>query len=147
MIPYLDAGFLLAVLVKTDGAAIASQVLRRFTAPFLLNFMHQLQAENLLVALQNSPELERQTLGNEGFYTWRNYMAEGVFQLVPADWDSAFRNAITWNSQLAEAPPAPLLLLHPALAAVAGASHFLSFDPRSRAIAKRAGLSLIPETL
>ncbi len=147
MLPYLDAGFLLTVLIHTDGSAVAGQVLRGFNAPFLLNFLHQLQAENLLVNFQKSGQPERQALGNEGFQMWRNYLAEGVFQMVPTDWDSSFRVALTWNQQAVEAPPSPLLILHPALAAAVGASHFLSFDPRSRKMAKAAGIKLLPEAL
>lgn len=147
MTPYLDAGFLLAAILKTDGSPIAHRALRQFTAPFKLNFLHQLQAENLLVNCQKSNQPAKQELGNQGFRTWRNYLAEGVFQLIPADWDSAFRNALTWNEHAVAAPPSPLLLLHPALASVLGASHFLSFDARSRAVAKAAGLKLMPESL
>jgi hypothetical protein len=147
MQPYLDVGFLLTVLVRTDGAPAANRILRRLGAPFVVNFLHQLQVENLLVSCQKSAAPERQALGNEGFRTWRNYLSEGVFQLTPADWDSAFRLALTWNSQAVAEPHLPLLLLHPALAAVGGASHFLSFDPRSRAVARAAGLKVLPERL
>lgn len=61
------------------------------------------------------------------------------------DWDSAFRAALTWNHQNLDTPPPFLLLLHPALAEVAGATHFLSFDSRSRALAQSSGLALRPE--
>jgi len=40
-----------------------------------------------------------------------------------------------------------LLLLWPALAASSGATHFLSFDPRTRRLASGAGLELLPESL
>src|SRR5436190_18954617 len=42
MTPYLDAGFLLTLLVKSRGNAIAHQTLSRVTAPFALNLLHQL---------------------------------------------------------------------------------------------------------
>jgi hypothetical protein len=147
MTPYLDAGFLLTLLVPADGSALAHRVLRRGSAPFALNFLHQLQAENLLVGLEKSDDPARQTAGLQGKQLWQHYLAEGVFQLTPTDWDSAFRVAITWNNQHPRTPPLPLLLLHPALAAVARATEFLSFDPRSRAVAKAAGLRLHPERL
>ena len=115
-------------------------------APIALNFLHQLQAENLLIGLQHA-DTGRQVAGREGMRLWRHYLAEGVFQLTPADWDSAFRQAIRWNSQFVNSPPLPLLILHPALAFSAGASEFLSFDPRSRAVAKAAGLKIQPERL
>jgi hypothetical protein len=83
----------------------------------------------------------------EGNRLWRGYLDEGVFQIQSVDWETAFRVAITWNRGYTTPAPAPLLLLHPALAATAGASHFLSFDPRSRRAAKSAGLRPLPEQL
>ncbi|MHC1765456.1 MAG: hypothetical protein AB9869_14335 [Verrucomicrobiia bacterium] len=144
---YLDAGFLLTSLIHTTkGSQIANQLLREWGAPFHLNFLHQLQVENLLVTLQTSAETERQRIGSEGHRLWRNYFSEGVLQLTPADWDSAFRMALTWNGH--SSAPAPfLLLLHPALALSNGATHFMSFDPRSREVARATGLGVLPEGL
>lgn len=93
---YLDAGFLLtSIIPTTHGSRIATGLLRDIGAPFGLNFLHQLQVENLLVSLQKSSNVARQITGNEGQRLWRHYFAEGVFQLGPSDWDSAFRVAVT----------------------------------------------------
>ena len=67
--------------------------------------------------------------------------------MAPTDWDSAFRVAITWNNQQVATPPPFLLLLHPALAFVAGATQFLSFDPRARDVARMAGMQVLPDKL
>jgi hypothetical protein len=147
MIPYLDAGFLLALLVHGNESYVAMEVLGSFDAPFALNFLHQLQAENLLVRLQKDKDPQKQKAGNEAQRMWRHRLEEGVFQLVPTDWESTYRVAIAWNAHHPESPPAPLLLLHPAAASVAGATHFLSFDPRPRAIARSAGMELLPARL
>lgn len=144
---YLDAGFLLTSLIHTTkGSQTANQLLREWGAPFYLNFLHQIQVENLLVTLQKSSEAQRQLIGSEGQRLWRNYFSEGVLQLAPTDWDSAFRLAITWNGHSAEPPPF-LLLLHPALALSCGATHFMCFDPRSRNVARAIGLHILPEVL
>jgi hypothetical protein len=66
MTPYLDAGFLLTLLVPTDGSTIADRLLRTTTSLFPLNFLHQLQAENLLGGLQKSIEPRRQRAGWKG---------------------------------------------------------------------------------
>src|SRR6185503_13940410 len=99
MTPYLDAGFLLTLLVPTDGTPIANRLLRNSSSPFPLNFLHQLQTENLLGGLLKSSVAARQNAGLEGQRLWQNYLAEGVFQIVPTDWDSAFRVSLAWNSQ------------------------------------------------
>ncbi len=147
MTPYLDAGFLITLLIKTPGSRHAREAIRRFQAPFALNFLHQLQTENFLVRGQTDGTTEEQRAALEGNRLWRQYLDEGVFQVQSVDWETAFRVAITWNRGYTTAAPAPLLLLHPALAAVAGASHFVSFDPRSRRAAKSAGLRPLPEQL
>jgi len=147
MTPYLDAGFLLTLLVKSSGNVVACHVLNEVAAPFGLNFLHQLQAENLLKTMEASAETDRQMAGRAARRLWQNYLVEGIFQFVSADWDSSFQVAVAWNDQYPGKPPPPLLLLHPALAAVAGAKEFLSFDPRSRAAAKAAGLQVLPQRL
>jgi hypothetical protein len=145
MTPYLDAGFLLTILVQTKGSAISQQLLRE-RAPFRINSLHQLQAENLLQTLKDSDEPARQAIGADGDRLWKNYLEEGVFQLLQPEWEPAYRLAIIFNARH-RSPPPPLLLLHPALAVVERATDFLSFDPRSRALAKAVGLKLQPSTI
>ena len=147
MTPYLDAGFLITLLIKTPGSRAAREALHRFQAPFVLNFLHQLQTENFLVRGQTEGTAEEQRAALEGNRLWRQYVDEGVFQFRSVDWETALRMAITWNRAYTRKAPAPLLILHAALAAVAGASHFLSFDPRSRQAARSAGLRLLPDEL
>jgi hypothetical protein len=147
MTPYLDVGFSLTLLLPTDGSPIANQLLRRLPSPPALNYLHQLQAESFLLTLQRSDAPTRQKAGHNAQRLWRYLFAEGVFRLAPLDWDQAFRLAVTWNVQHTGVPPPPLLVLHPALAFVGGATSFLSFDPRSRAVARAAGLQLLPQNL
>jgi len=148
MTPYFDAGFLLTLLVHRPGSRAALETLSAFTPPFFLNFLHQLQVENFLARGQvEGNDVERRA-ALQGNRLWRQYLSEGVFQIGPVDWDTSCRLAINWNTHFApKAPPPPLLLIHPAMAAVAGTSHYLGFDPRSRGVAKAAGLKLLPERL
>ena len=147
MTPYLDAGFLLTLLVPTNARGLANELIRRAEAPFALNFLHQLQAENLLARMERSAVADRQAAGRAGRGLWRQYLAEGVFNVLPVAWNSAFQVAIAWNEHHSAVPPPHLLLLHPALAALSGASEFLSFEPRSRAVARAVGLRVLPEQL
>jgi len=147
MTPYLDGGFLLTLLAKTTGSPIASELLREVPTPIPLNFLHQLQAENLLIRLQKDPQSTKQTGGNAGQRLWRHYLDEGVFALTETDWDTAFRNAITWNRLTPNVPPNPWLFLHPALAVANGSTHFFSFDHRPRNLIRAHGIKLVPESL
>ena len=147
MNPYLDGGFLLVLVARTSGTSTASAILRRISPPISINFLHQAQVENLLIRFQKDANPALQANGNEGLRLWNHYLSEGVFSLISVDWESAFRNTITWTRVHPAAPPSPWLFLHPALAVTAGATHFCSFDPRSRGIARSHGLKLLPASL
>jgi hypothetical protein len=144
---FVDGGFLLAIVAKLPGSPIASKLLQTIPAPIPLNFLHQLQAENLLIRFQQNGDPEVRAAGNQGLRFWRHYLEEGVFTLLPADWDAGFRNAITWNRMAIEKTPSPWLLIHPSLALASGATHFLSFDPRTRLLARSHGIKVLPEKL
>lgn len=146
MTPYLDAGFLLTLLVQTSGSPISNRIVRDAGRSFQLNSLHSLQAENLFSKLRHSQNPRQRAAGNRAIQVWQHYVSEGVLQVTPTNWDSAFQVAISWTSDLTR-PPLPLLVLHPALAAVAEATHVLSFDPRSRSVAQAAGLKLQLERL
>jgi hypothetical protein len=135
------------LLINTEGSATAKAVLENCPLPCTINLLHQLQAENLLAQLAKSKHTGRQRAGKTGLRLWAWYFAEGLLVLEEADWAAAFRLAITWNAAAQAPPPLPLLLLHPAAAVISEATHFLSFDPRSRAVGQRAGLTLLPEVL
>jgi hypothetical protein len=147
MNPYLDGGFLLTVIARASGTPIASSILREIPTPIPINFLHQLQVENLLVRFQKDPDPTLQVGGNDGQRLWRQYLDEGVFVLVSSDWETALRNAITWNRNSVDAPPSPWLFLHPAMALASASTHFFSFDPRTRALAKSRGIAVLPKQL
>ena len=147
MNPYLDAGFLLALVAKLPGTSVASNLVRTIPAPISLNALHQLQVENMLVRFQHDRDPKIRAGGNQGQQLWRRYLDEGVFTFGPADWDVAFRNAIAWNRLLPDSPPSPWLFLHPAMALASGATRFFSFDPRTRQLASVHGIKPIPESL
>ena len=147
MIPYPDAGFLLTLLIETGGTSTAREVLPIAEPPFKLNALHQLQVENFLLQLEKASQAPRRRAGATGARLWRWYFAEELFELSEVNWAAAFELAITWSTRSRSAPPPPLLILHPAIAAAAGSTHFLSFDPRSRVVASHLELKLLPEKL
>jgi hypothetical protein len=147
MIPYLDAGFVISLLIQTAETEKANKTLNAFSGPFPLTFLHQLQAENFLLRKIRSKEGPERLAGQGARKLWNYYFAEGVFRLEAVNWVNAFTLAITWTEHFKAAPPPPLLLLHPAMAVDLSVTHFLSFDPRARLVAKAAGLKVLPDTI
>jgi hypothetical protein len=69
-----------------------------------------------------------------------------VFQGVPVDYNIAIQLAQQWQKRMSDLLTA-LLLLWPAFAVTSGATHFLSFDHRTRALASSSGLVALPKEI
>jgi len=149
MKPFLDSGFLLTLLFETRGSPAAWRVTRQLTGPLHLASLQRLNVENRLLREMESPAASprQKAFAAAALQQFRNYMDEQVFVTMPLDYDVAFILAGEWQGRLAGATPPLMLLLWPALAATSGATHFLSFDPRSRRLARDAGLELLPGAL
>lgn len=63
------------------------------------------------------------------------------------DFGEALQKARQWNAQFDYSPPSLSALLHTAIAVCFGFTHFCSFAPDSRNLAKAQGLELVPATL
>ena len=146
MTPYLDTGFVLTLLMRRDGSPVANAITQSINSPFLLNALHMLQVEGFLMQRRVSRDPNPIAAGQPE-KMWIQYLAEGIFVEEHCPWDAAFALARQWNQEERFHPTHPLLVLHPALAVLSEATHFLSFDPRSRAVAHFAGLKLLPEKL
>ena len=147
MTPYFDLGFLLALLVKSPARRVAWEITNRFSPPYRLNFLQELQTENGFTRQLTTQRADVQEIGTQGLRLWNQYLDEGVFHVTSEEWDTAFRLAIGWNRNLTRNVPATTFILHPALASASGATHFLSFQSESRQVARTAGLKLLPERL
>jgi hypothetical protein len=147
MSSYLDAGFLITLLVETNGTRIAKQTVTEVESPCKITRLHEFQLLTLLAKIRFTKVSENERAVQEAEMLWRWYIDEGVLEIIDLDWNSALASATRFVEQQTEAPPAPFLILHPVLAAHSGASHFLSFDPRSRAIARLLGLKVLPEKI
>jgi hypothetical protein len=147
MTAYFDFGFLAVLLLRTPGSPLAWQLAKRFSAPFPINYLTSLQIQVLLARglLQGNPQ--QRAHAEAGARLWTQYSREGVFALDPAPWENAFQLAHNWLRAASAPVPQPTQYLHAALAGVSGATHFLSFDPRSRTLAAANGLKLLPEKL
>ena len=149
MKPFLDSGFLLALLFETSGSPVAWRVTRRLSGPLHLASLQRLNVENRLLREIESADTgpKQKAVAAAALQRFRVYFEEQVFLSVPLDYDVAWHLASQWQRQLAGNTPPLLLLAWPALAAVSSATHFLSFDPRTRNLALAAGLHVLPAAL
>jgi hypothetical protein len=148
MKPFLDSGFLLTLLLKTRGSPKAWELSRRLDGPLFLAAFQILTIDNRLQREMEAPgstPAQRAAAAN-ALQNFRWYLDQQVFRPIRLDYDIAIDLAYRWQKQSNTTLPA-ILLLWPALAVTVGATHFLSFDPRTRQLASEAGLKLLPEKL
>jgi hypothetical protein len=103
-----------------------------------------MQVENGLRKQLFQRDARAQAVAAKAWGLWEFYKSEIVFALASAPWDAAFALARAWNERLTKEPPTSSFLLHPAIAAACGCTHFLSFQPESRALAQRPGSRSCP---
>jgi hypothetical protein len=141
---YLDLGFLLCLVTKTPGSSTAWEAVRKLAQPLPLTVWQALQVENGLRKRMFDPDPKLQAVAARAWGLWQFYLREMVFAVTLAPWDAAFALARSWNDRTPEEPPTSSFILHPAVAASCGCTHFLSFQPESRALAFAAGMILYP---
>ena len=144
MTHYLDLGFLLCLVAKTPGSDPAWEIVRKLPQPIPITAWQALQVENGLRKRLLGREPQLQAAAARAWGLWQFYLGELVFALAPAPWDAALALARSWNERAPHEPPTSSFLLHPAVAAACGCTHFLSFQPESRTLAASAGMTLLP---
>jgi len=147
MTHYLDLGFLLCLVAKSPGSGPAWEVTRKLALPILVTRYQAMQVENGLRKGLFHRNPKAQAVAASAWGLWKFYQNELVFALAPAPWDAALDLARTWNERFTRQPPAASFILHPAIAAACGCTHFLSFQAESRVLAAAAGLKLLPAKL
>jgi hypothetical protein len=144
---YLDLGFLLCLVTKAPGSALAWETVRTLPQPMPITAFQAMQVENGLRKRLFVKDAKLQAVAAKAWGLWEFYQSEMVFALAPAPWDAAFALARSWNGSLVKEPPGATFILHAAVAAASGCTHFLSFLPESRVLAASAGLKLLPAKL
>jgi len=147
--PFLDSGFLLTLLFKTSGSQKAWEISRQLEGPLLLSSFQIFNTENRLqrqiTASDSTPQLRAVAAAALQDFRW--YLEQQVFTPIRLDYDIAIDLATQWQKHSTGDTLPALLVLWPAMAVTTGATTFLSFDPRTRQLAKSAGLKLLPEKL
>jgi hypothetical protein len=150
MKPFLDSGFLLTLLFDTNGTQAAREISRRFEGPLWVGALQVFTTRNRLRreiqavdATTSEGAMAATALRQPNWF-----IKEDVFQIGPLDYQEAIELATEWDAKNDSGLMVPaLLLLWPAMAVTAGATDFLSFDPRTRELAQAAGLRILPERL
>jgi len=140
--PYFDLGFSLCLLFDAPGRQQAHQIFRRLGGPIQMNRLHQMQLES---------GMKRESLGTARGLTsaktiYDHCLSELLFEVAPADFNQAAELVLGWNASL-ERPPHWALLLHTALAVTEQYTHYCSFDPVLRGLARSHELQLLPTKL
>lgn len=143
MKPFLDAGVLAVLLLKVPGRQKAWGLLQPYEPPYHLTHLHVLLLEHMFLHTEGK---ERQA-ALSARVDWNRYWDEGVFQLEIPDWLTVANLAIDVSRRARLHSAKPLQYLLVASAAASQSTHFLAFDPRSRYLAKLAGLNILPEKL
>lgn len=131
-------------MLETKGSVLAWQTVKPLGTGLQIASLQILLTENRLqreIASETATTAERGVAAS-ALQRFRWYLEEQVIWAPSLDVDIAVSLARSWQRGQ-ESPPA-MLLLWAALAVTSGASHFLSFDPRTRRLAENAGLKVLP---
>ena len=134
-------------MMRSGQAGMALGLAERFAVPWIVNYLHVAQMENLLVRLQLEGSPAQRRTGTSIAALWRARLAEAVFVVENPPWDDAWRLTIGFHRDLVSPVPQPSHLLHLAAAQLTGASHYLSLHSPARRVAQKLGFQLLPDTL
>ncbi|MBI2928190.1 MAG: hypothetical protein HYY24_21180 [Verrucomicrobia bacterium] len=103
--------------------------------------------EGTLIKNSGAPDEHQRRVAAEALTLWRYYWVENVFDLELPDWELGLRHALQLQRQVGRQIAGATACVHVGLARVSGATHFLSFEPKSREAAQLFGLEVLPERL
>lgn len=148
MTGFLDTGFLLTILTHRRGAAKAWALLKDCEMPAAISslqlFLIRHGLQKTLMDPNEADEVHEVSVGAIKMLNWLTQ--QEVIRPVELDYAEVIAVAESWSGKL-RTPLPSLLLMWAACAGVSGSDAFLSFDPRTRALAKGAGLKVLPEKL
>jgi hypothetical protein len=146
--PFLDTGLLLTILTHRAGSETAWALLRDCERPVIISslqlFFIRHGLSKTLLDPKESSEIHELSVSAIKLLNW--LMHQEVIHSPEIDYQEVVSVATAWADKL-RTPLPSLLVLWSACAAASGADTFLSFDPRTRSLAKAAGLKVLPERL
>jgi hypothetical protein len=145
---FLDTGFLLTILTHRSGAEKAWGLLKDCETPTGVSSLQLFFVRHGLTKTLVDPNATKavQEISVSAIKLLNWMLQQEVIHTLEIDYQEAVTLAEAWTEKL-RTPIPTLLLIWSACATVSGADTFLSFDPRTRALAKGTGLKVIPERL
>lgn len=148
MTGFLDTGFLLTILTHRRGATKAWALLKKCEMQASISslqlFLIGHGLKKTLLDPAAADEVNEVSVSAIKLLNW--LLQQEVIKPVELEYAEVIAVAESWGNRL-RTPVPSLVLMWAASAAVCGAEAFLSFDPRSRVLAKGAGLKVLPENL
>ncbi len=141
---YFDSGVLLKLYLREPNSPQAVAFVREGGRAPRLTALHRLEMKAALGQKQGRGEITMVEL-NALRVDFENDLATGVFDVTSPAWAAVFAGAESLAAAHASANLCRSLdTLHVALALELGATEFCTFDSRQAAMAKAAGLAVIP---
>jgi hypothetical protein len=146
--PFLDTGFLLTILTHRTGAEKAWALLKAGEMPGGISSLQLFFIRHGLgkTLIDPNETEENRDISVRAIKLLDWLIQQDVIRPLPIDYEDVVAVSETWSRKV-RTPLPSLLLIWAACAAISGAIVFLSFDPRTRAFAKGAGLKILPEKL
>jgi predicted nucleic acid-binding protein len=141
---YFDTAVLIKAYITEDNSADADALIQQGSPPIPFSPLHAIETRNALRLKCHRAEITKAQLRGALKQVQADVEA-GVLKEPDCDLSEVFRSAEELSAKYAVTTGARTLdILHVAAAQVIGASTFVSFDKRQRAVAQKAGLEVLP---
>ncbi|AHF89210.1 putative nucleic acid-binding protein [Opitutaceae bacterium TAV1] len=144
---YIDTGILLKTYATESNSDEADAIVLRTSAPLPLTHFQELEIRNAIRLKHSRGELSAADM-TAALDDFQDDIDEGRYERPAYDLPAVFRRAEELSKAHAVTTKCRSLdLLHVAAALVIGSREFASFDDRQRAVARKAGLTVLPARL
>lgn len=144
---YIDSGILVKTCVKEETSPEAVALVLRTQSPLPLTHFQELEIRNAIRLKHSRGELTKAEM-TAALGHFQDDIDAGRYERPAYELPAVFRRAETLSEAHALATKCRSLdLLHVAAALMIGCREFASFDERQRAVARKAGLTVLPARL
>jgi len=142
---YFDTAVLLKLYVRESNSEDAVALIQEVAPPLPFSHLHRLEMKNAIQLKVGRKEITSAE-GRRALSLLQQDLDAGLYRAATYDLAAAFARAEDLATRYAASTLARSLdILHVAIALEIESSHFASLDGRQRAIAKRAGMKIIPK--